>query len=312
MTALALACALVAARAHATDSAVAQADRLFKDGRHAAERGDFAHACKLFEDSFRLDPGVGTLINLGDCAEHLGDLERAYTSYHTAVARMYESDDRAARVRARLESIEQHAAKIAIHLGEDAPQGTVVTVDGAVVDSKGAPLHLAKGPHAIRVTAVGYRGARYDVDVAEGETRAFNVSPGSQLEAVLPTSLPESGSSSANQPGAHGAAWMKPAAIATLGLGVASVWVGSLAGMMAIDRRDIQSGQCNAQGLCTQTGVDAAHEGATWATVSTATFIAGGALVALGATLLVVSLASHKSVTVGLGGPGLLVAGTFR
>ncbi len=306
--AIAIACALVSSPAVA-DNAVAQADRLFKDGRRAAERGDFAQACRNFEDSFRLDPGVGTLINIGDCAEHLGDLERAYSSYRTAVARMSESDDRAPRVRSRLDAIDQHAAKLAIHLADGSPQGTVVTVDGSVTDAKTTPLHLAKGKHTVLVTAVGYRGARYEFEVGEGEIRALNVSAGAALEAELPTGAPTESAPTGET--SRGATWMKPVSIAALGVGVASLWVGSLAGLMAIDRRDIQRASCTPQG-CTQAGVDAAHDGATWATVSTATFIAGGVLVAAGATLLVVSLSSKKSVSVGLGGPGVVVAGTFR
>jgi hypothetical protein len=283
------------------DDAVSQADRFFKEGRRAADHADFATACKDFEESFRLDPGVGTLINIGDCAEHLGDLERAYQNYRTAYARMSESDDRAPRLRSRIESIEQKSGKIVLQL-DAAPDGTVATIDGNVVDPKKGPRHVPAGAHVVLVTAVGRRGTRYNVSVAEGEVRSLHATPGDVLEAVLPTTAPEHERTS----------WTRPAGIVSLGLGVATVWVGSLAGMMAIDRRDVQHVSCNASG-CTQAGVDAARDGATWADVSTATFIAGGALVALGATLVVLSLASpKKTITVGLGAPGFIVSGSFR
>jgi hypothetical protein len=283
------------------DDAVSQADRFFKEGRQAAQRGDFASACRHFEESFRLDPGVGTLINIGDCAEHLGDLERAYQNYRTAYARMSESDDRAVRLRARMESIDQKAAKITLHT-EDAPDGTVVTIDGNVVDPKKGPRHVTAGAHVVLVTAVGRRGTRYNVTVSEGEVRNLHATPGDVLEAVLPTLAPER----------QKVSWTRPAGIASLGLGVATIWVGSLAGMMAIDRRDVQHANCNASG-CTPMGVDAAHDGATWADVSTATFIAGGALVALGATLVVLSLSSPtKKITVGVGARGFVLSGSFQ
>jgi hypothetical protein len=298
-----LACALAAGSAHA-DDAVSQADRFFKDGRRAAEHGDFVTACKDFEESFRLDPGVGTLINLGDCAEHLGDLERAYQTYRTAYARMAETDDRSPRLRSRIESIEKKSAKLELRLGADAPEGTVITVDGIAVDPKKGIRHVGAGAHVVLVTAVGYRGTRYNVSVGEGEVRALQASPGGPLEAVLPTSTPEH---------AHERTpWTRPAGIAALGLGAATIWVGSLAGMMAINRRDVQHVSCNVEG-CTQAGVDAAHDGATWANVSTATFIAGGALVALGATLVVISLVSpKKTISVGLGGTSLVLSGSFQ
>ena len=284
------------------DDAVTQADRFFKEGRQAAQRGDFASACRHFEESFRLDPGVGTLINIGDCAEHLGDLERAYQNYRTAYARMPESDDRAARLRSRIESIEQKSAKISLRT-DDAPEGTVVTVDGNVVDPKKGPRHVTAGAHVVLVTAVGRRGTRYNVTMSEGEVRSLHATPGDVLEAVLPTSLP---------PEHQKTSWTRPAGIVSLGLGAATIWVGSLAGMMAIDRRDVQHVSCNVSG-CTPAGVDAAHDGATWADVSTVTFIAGGALVALGATLVIVSLSSpKKTISVGLGGPGFVLSGSFE
>ena len=300
--AFALSFVFLTARAWA-DDAVTQADRFFKEGRKAAEHGDFAGACRHFEESFRLDPGVGTLINLGDCAEHLGDLERAYQNYRTAYARMPENDDRAARLRSRIESIEQKSAKISLRT-DDAPDGTVVTIDGNVVDPKKGPRHVTAGMHVVLVTAVGRRGTRYNVSVGEGEVRSLHATPGDVLEAVLPTA--------ASATTEHKTSWTRPAGIVSLGLGVATVWVGSLAGMMAIDRRDVQHVSCNASG-CTQAGVDAAHDGATWADVSTVTFIAGGALVALGATLVVLSLSSpKKTISVGLGGPGFVLSGSFQ
>jgi hypothetical protein len=185
---------------------------------------------------------------------------------------------------------------------DDAPDGTVATIDGNVVDPKKGPRHVSAGAHVVLVTAVGHRGTRYNVNVAEGEVRSLRATPGDVLEAVLPTTATEHEKTS----------WTRPAGIVSLGLGVATIWVGSLAGMMAIDRRDVQHVSCNASG-CTQAGVDAAHDGATWADVSTATFIAGGALVALGATLVVLSLASpKKTITVGLGASGFVLSGSFR
>jgi len=161
------------------------------------------------------------------------------------------------------------------------------------------------------VTAVGFRGKRYDVSLNEGEKRSLHVTPGAPLEAELPT-MP------AGAPGTgtgHGASWAMPLAITSLGLGVASVWVGSLAGVMAIDRRDVQRAQCDAADVCTQEGVDAAHDGATWAGVSTASFIAGGALLAFGGALVVVSLVTHHgkpTVTMGLGAGSAFVRGSFE
>lgn len=293
----------VATSAWGADSAVDQADRLFNDGRRAADGRDYARACRLFEDSFRLDPAIGTLVNLGDCAEHLGDLERAFIAYRTAQARMLPDDDRAPRVRERLDHIEAHAAKLTLKL-DDAPAGTAVTLDGAMVDPKSSPLHVAKGAHVVLVTSVGFGGARYAITLGEGESRSLGLTPGSPLEAVLPTS--------ANRAESHAPSWMIPTAATTLGLGAASAWIASLAGLVAIDRRDVQRASCNASNQCSQAGVDAARDGATWATTSTVMFIVSGALLAAGATLLTISLTHRGKTTVGVGPRGIFFEGRFE
>jgi hypothetical protein len=302
--ALVVAVVVASATAHAED-AVTRADLLFKDGRRAAERGDYAQACKLFDQSFSLDPAVGTLVNLGDCAEHLGDLERAYGYYQTAEARMAEGDDRLPRVKSRLENIDEHAAKVALRLDTSAPASTVITVDGLAAATHERPIHLAAGAHVILVTAVNHRGTRYAIQVTEGEIRAVEVSPGPELDAVLPTA------------GGAGAtrtrpSWMKPTGIAVLGVGLGTVWLASLAGIVAIDRRDVQNANCTPSG-CNAMGVDAASTGNAWAAASTATFIVGGALLAAGIVLLTLGWSKHTAhtATVAVLPKGLSVAGSF-
>jgi hypothetical protein len=56
----------------ANDSATAEA--LFAAGREAIRRGDYQAACPMFAESNRLDPAVGTVLNLAICEEHLGQL----------------------------------------------------------------------------------------------------------------------------------------------------------------------------------------------------------------------------------------------
>jgi hypothetical protein len=298
-----IAALFVATNAFAGENAGEQADHLFNEGRHTAETNDYARACKLFEESFRLDPAIGTLVNLGDCAEHLGEIERAFTAYKTAAARMTPGDDRAARVHARIDHIEAHSAKLSLKV-DDAPEGTVVTLDGATIDPRTSPIHVAKGAHVVLVTAVGFGGARFAITLGEGESRALSLTPGTALEAVLPTTTLTHDES-------HGPSWALPTAIVALGAGVASAWVGSLAGVVAIDRRDVQSANCDASNRCTQAGVDAAHDGATWATTSTAAFVASGVLLAAGGTFLAIALTKHTT-KIAFGPGGLFLRGTFR
>ena len=66
------AASLVSARAPAANEVDEAAARvLFGEGRKLAAAGDYAAACPKFEESFRLDPGIGTGFNLADCWEHI-------------------------------------------------------------------------------------------------------------------------------------------------------------------------------------------------------------------------------------------------
>ncbi len=72
--ALVVACA---ASARADGDPPPPAEALFREGREAMKRGDYAVACPKFEESQKLDPANGTLLNLALCEEALGHPERA-------------------------------------------------------------------------------------------------------------------------------------------------------------------------------------------------------------------------------------------
>lgn len=74
-------------RASAAQVATAQA--LFEQGRALVIKGRAETACPKFEESQRLDPGLGTQFNLADCYERLGRLASALELFTkvTATAR---------------------------------------------------------------------------------------------------------------------------------------------------------------------------------------------------------------------------------
>lgn len=55
-----------------TEPPAVVAERLFREGREAVKRGDYAVACPKFAESQRLDPANGTLLNLALCEEGWG------------------------------------------------------------------------------------------------------------------------------------------------------------------------------------------------------------------------------------------------
>ena len=63
----------------------AAAEALFTEGRKAFDAGDYRIACARFAESQRLDPAVGTLINLAACNEKLDNLALAWETWQQAL-----------------------------------------------------------------------------------------------------------------------------------------------------------------------------------------------------------------------------------
>ena len=64
----------------------AAAQALFDEGKRLMDAGQFAQACPKFADSEKLDPGVGTLLNLGVCYEKNGQTASAWATYKEAAS----------------------------------------------------------------------------------------------------------------------------------------------------------------------------------------------------------------------------------
>jgi hypothetical protein len=56
----------------------AGAEALFEAGREALDKGDYEVACQRFEESNRLESAAGTILNLANCREQLGQLASAW------------------------------------------------------------------------------------------------------------------------------------------------------------------------------------------------------------------------------------------
>src|SRR5258706_88865 len=72
------------AQAQATSAEKTAAETLFGEGKRLMDEGKFSDACPKFADSQKLDPGVGTLLNLARCYQKNGQAATAWSTYKEA------------------------------------------------------------------------------------------------------------------------------------------------------------------------------------------------------------------------------------
>jgi hypothetical protein len=115
-------------RAHAQSAGdKAAAEALFDEGKRLVDAGKFADACPKFEESQRLDAGLGTMLYLADCYERAGRTASAWATFReaAAVAKSAGQADREQIARGRAEGLEPKLHRLALRV-EDASDGLTV------------------------------------------------------------------------------------------------------------------------------------------------------------------------------------------
>lgn len=180
--------------ARADDSAAAEA--LFRDGRTLIKAGKLEAGCEKLAASEQLEPSVGTLLNLGDCKEKLGQYASAWAAFRKAeaMARRAGGDERReAEAKKRAERAEANVASLVLQIGPNAKTtpGLVIRRDGEQLDLGvlNTPLPVDPGSHWIVAEAPGYKPFRIDVSIAKGGRR-FVVIPTLEQQAGAPSAQP--------------------------------------------------------------------------------------------------------------------------
>lgn len=164
---IALACALALGAGTARADKLTDAEELFRRAKALMAEKKDREACPLLEESERLDPQIGTLLNLAICHENMGRIASAWGEFKAVEQRANRNDrvkmahDRAARLEARLSRLKIVAT--------EKPAGLVVKVDG---ETTGEPLWggvaVDPGTRTIEASAPGKVTATVKADV-EGE-----------------------------------------------------------------------------------------------------------------------------------------------
>jgi len=283
-----------AARAQDTRDPAA-AEELFRQGRAASEKRDYATACAKFRESNRLDPAVGTVFNIADCEEKLGRLATSWTLFQEVVQRLPASDDRRGIAEKRAQKLEPRVPKLSIHLAHSERTDVVVKRDGVSLGnaSLDTALPVDPGDHTVVVEAPGTRPAEFHTTVVEGQSSTLEVNVGESAPAGSSAITPQTPEPASSRPASanHTAAYLVG------GIGAAGLVTGIVAGVLTLNKKSTVNSECVGK-ECSQAGLDAANSGKTLGVITTVGLVTGA--VGLGAaTYLFVSAPAPTESTRG-------------
>lgn len=304
------------ARAQGPDKAAAEA--LFGEGRRLLAEGKTAEACPKFEASQKLDPGVGTALNLAECYEQIGKTASAWAQFREAVslARAIGSVDREQLARERAAALEQRLVRLTIDVAGPRPDGLQVRRNGTQLEPAelGISIPVDPGTYVVTATAPGRAEFSRRVQVTrEGSTATVTIP---ELAPALQSSETAPAPPAAFSPPAatsDGVSAQKTLAAVAAGLGVAGIAVGSAFGLSAASSWDDAKAKCTDYPRgCDSRGEtleDEARRSALWSTIG---FGAGAVLLGTGAVLwFTAGPSSSESASFGVGPAGATLKGRF-
>src|SRR5688572_18425308 len=161
LAALFLACAALSPRAFAGEAEQQAAEALFRQAKALMDAGDYEPACEKFAASNAIEPGLGTLLYLGDCYEKAGRFASAFATF-SAAAELAESRDDEQRqhlASVRAAALEPRAPTLEIQSGSEVPLNDLqITVNGSPFDPADLDRALPRdaGRYELRFSAPGY------------------------------------------------------------------------------------------------------------------------------------------------------------
>lgn len=282
------------ALAAGTPADVATAQALFDEARKLMGEGRFAEACPKLDESQRIDPGWGTLINLADCHEHIGKTASAWSEFLQVASgsRQAGQTDRSQAAKTRAAALEPRLSKLTIGVSElNLPRGFEIKRDQSIVGPAqwGTPVAVDPGEHIVEATAPGKRAWRRTVTVGgEGEKNEVFIPP-LEDDALRP----------AESPGffADGPGLQRATAVALGGVGVLALSAGGYFAVRAMDYDARSDDDCRE--FCGPAGTADRRKALDAGDTATVFAIVGGASLAAGAIVYFTARSpSKQAITV--------------
>ena len=301
----------------------ALAQTLFEEGRRLMEAKQYAEACPKFEESLRLRPGTGTLLNLALCNEAIGKSATAWAQFKEVLfaAKKDGNEAREAFAKEHIDALEPKLSRVRVVA--EPTGGLTIRRDGQEIPAAalGTPIPVDPGKHTIEATAPGYSVWSTTIDVgAAGDQKTVTV------PKLAPLPEAKQGPREAAPPAApeEGGGTQRTVGFVVGGVGVASLGVGAIFGILAAGQA---SGAEDDPALCpnkqcTAAGREEIDAAGTKALISTLGVGVGLAAVGAGVALILTAGGSSRPEgaaapsarvvpAVGPGGGGLQLVGAF-
>jgi hypothetical protein len=147
------------------------AQSLFDEATNLMKEGHFDEACPKLAESQRLEPGGGTLLNLGFCLEKVHKYASAYAAYNEALSAALRDarKDRETSAREGLATVTPLLSRLAVRVPAEARiTGLDVRIDGTVVREVawGLATPVDAGHHEVTATAPKKKPWKVDLEIA--------------------------------------------------------------------------------------------------------------------------------------------------
>jgi hypothetical protein len=270
---------------------------IFTKAREQFKDGEYEEALKGFERVMELSESPNAVFYSAKALRELGRFAEAYARFERArneAAARADEEKRYLQTRdsadAALRDLEPRIAKLVITIPA-AVTGAEVNVDGHPLESSawGESVPMMPGEHSIDATAPGYDPVSTTVSLKRGKTKTVPLfaSGGSSSEPE-----PDPITDKPDTPEDDGNLLLWGAIVG--GVGVAALAVGGVFGGLSLAKKSEREDNCD--GLaCNEQGLAAAEDGTTFGNVATAGFVVGGVAVAVGVTLIVLSLSGDDA-----------------
>lgn len=273
---LAFACAVLlslfalTARAEPTADERAMAEALFREAKALMGKNEIPAACRKLEESQRLDPRDGTLLNLAVCHEKEGRTASAWVEFQEALAaaRSAKRWDRINLAQRHLKALEGKVPHLTVEVSPTAnAEGFSLRRDGVELapPTWGSAVPIDPGEHALEASAPNMKTWSATIQIAESDDKTIVVPA---LEALPPPPEPDPKPTPKPKPKPPPETSSRTTvAYVVGGAGVLALGVGGYFGFRAMAKSNESDDHCRGS-LCDQTGLDLNDDARGAATIS--------------------------------------------